>query len=110
MGYEITSSTWLYTTTSQRKVNDDYLNHAADVTYGTILCLCFLLGTVGNIVSFLYFKAKKRDISSVVYMLITANDIAVSVAVVPVGISEVFISEVFIRKKSRYRIRYEPEL
>ena len=69
---------------------DDF-NHAADVPYGTICCLCFLLGTVGNIVSFLCFKAKKRDISSVIYMLITANDIVVSVVVVPVGIS--FLSE-----------------
>ena len=41
--------------------------------------------------SFLYFKAKKRDISSAIYMLITANDIVVSVLVVPVGIS--FLSE-----------------
>ena len=62
-------------------------NHAADVIYGTICCLCFLLGTVGNIVSFLYFKAKKRDISSVIYILITANDLVVSVIIVPVGIS-----------------------
>ena len=65
----------------------DYFNHAADVTYGSILFLCFLLGTVGNIVSFLYFKAKKRDISSVIYILITANDLVVSVIIVPVGIS-----------------------
>ena len=37
--------------------------------------------------SFLYFKAKKRDISSVIYILITANDLVVSVIIVPVGIS-----------------------
>ena len=66
-------------------------NHAADVIYGTICCLCFLLGTVGNIVSFLYFKAKKKDISSVIYILITANDLVVSVIILPVGIS--FLSE-----------------
>ena len=41
--------------------------------------------------SFLHFKAKKRDMSSAIYMLITANDIVVSVVVVPVGIS--FLSE-----------------
>ena len=53
--------------------------------YGSICCLCFLIGTLGNIVSFLYFKSKKRDISSVIYMLITANDIVVSITVLPVG-------------------------
>ena len=72
------------TTSDWYKMN---FNHAADVIYGTICCLCFLLGTVGNIVSFLYFKGKKRDISSVIYILITANDLVVSVIIVPVGIS-----------------------
>ena len=42
---------------------------------------------MGNIASFLYFKSKKRDISNVIYMLITANDIVVSITVLPVGIS-----------------------
>ena len=55
--------------------------------YGSIGCLIVLIGTVGNIVSFFYFKSKKRDISSVIYMLITANDITVSITVLPVGIS-----------------------
>ena len=54
---------------------------------GSICCFCFLIGAMGNIVSFLYFKCKKRDISSVIYMLITANDIVVSITVLPVGIS-----------------------
>ena len=72
------------TTSDWYKMN---FNHAADVIYGTFCCLCFLLGTVGNIVSFLYFKGKKRDISSVIYILITANDLVVSVIIVPVGIS-----------------------
>ena len=54
---------------------------------GSICCLCFLIGTFGNIVSFLYFKSKKRDISNVIYMLITANDIVVGITVLPVGIS-----------------------
>ena len=62
-------------------------NQAADVTYGSICCLCFLVGTLGNIVCFLYFKSKKRDISSITYMMITANDIVVSMTILPVGIS-----------------------
>ena len=83
-------TTWI-TATKPDWYDMDYFNHAADVTYGSICCLCFLLGAVGNIVSFLYFKAKKRDMSSAIYMLITANDIVVSVLVAPVGIS--FLSE-----------------
>ena len=54
---------------------------------GTNCFLCFLIGTFGNFISFLYFKSKKRDISNVIYMLITANDIVVSITVLPVGIS-----------------------
>ena len=62
-------------------------NQAADLIYGSICFLCFLVGTIGNAVSFFYFKSKKRDISSVSYMMITANDIVVSATVLPVGIS-----------------------
>ena len=58
---------------------------------GSICCLCFFIGTIGNIISFLYFKSKKKDMSSVIYMFITANDIVVSIFVLPVGIS--FLSE-----------------
>ena len=64
---------------------------AVYVFYGTICCLCSLLGTFGNIISFFYFKSKKRDISSVIYMLITINDIIISFTVLPVGIS--FLSQ-----------------
>ena len=60
---------------------------AADVSYGSILCLCFLIGTIGNIISFLYFRSKKRDISNVIYMLISANDIVVCIASLPIGIT-----------------------
>ena len=60
---------------------------AADVTYGAICCLCFLIGSCGNMVSLLYFRSKKRDISSTIYMMITANDVVVSMLVLPVGLS-----------------------
>ena len=56
-------------------------------SYGSFCCLIFLIGTLGNIVSFLYFKSKKRDISSVIYLLITTNDIVLSITLLPVGIS-----------------------
>ena len=60
---------------------------AVNFCYGSICCLCFLIGTLGNIVSFFHFKSKKRDISSVIYMFITTNDIVVSITLLPVGIS-----------------------
>ena len=65
-------------------------NTAADVTYGLICCLSFLIGTLGNIVSFLYFKSKKGDISSATYMIITLNDMVISLLTLPVGISFLF--------------------
>ena len=62
-------------------------NEGTDVTYGSIYCVCYLIGMLGNTVSFFYFKSKKRDISNVIYMLITANDIVVCITSLPVGIS-----------------------
>ena len=62
-------------------------NPAVDVIYGFIVFMCFLIGTTGNMVSFLYFKRQKKDVSNFLYMLITANDILISITVLPVGIS-----------------------
>ena len=64
-----------------------YYNETADKICGIICCLCFMLGTFGNIASLFYFKSKKREMSSVIYMLITANDVIISMAVLPTGIS-----------------------
>ena len=72
-------------------MTDQAFNNAVDTSKGVTLCLCFIIGTLGNIVSFLYFKSKKRDISNVLYMLITANDIVVSITALPRGIS--FLSD-----------------
>ena len=66
-------------------------NQTADITYGLICLSCFLVGTFGNISSFFFFKAKKRDVSTVSYMLITGCDVVISILVLPVGIS--FLSE-----------------
>ena len=68
-------------------VTEQSFNKAADMTYGSICCLCFFIGTVGNLISFIYFKSKRRDISNVIYMFITGNDILVSIVILPVGIS-----------------------
>ena len=62
-------------------------NETADVTFGSICCLCFVIGTVGNSISFLYYRSKKKDIANVIYMMITLNDIIISLSVLPVGIS-----------------------
>ena len=62
-------------------------NEAADVTFGFTCFLCFLIGILGNTVSFLFFKSKRRDISNVMYMFITTNDTVISIAVLPVAIS-----------------------
>ena len=64
-----------------------YYNQFVDVIYGSICCVCFLIGSSGNLASFLYFKSKKRDVSSVIYVMITTNDMVISIAVLPVGIS-----------------------
>ena len=61
-------------------------NDSADISFGLISCLCFFIGTFGNFVSFLYFKSKKRDISNAIYMIITANDIVISLAILPAAI------------------------
>ena len=65
-----------------------YSNHSgnADIIYGTICTLIFLIGVLGNIISFCFFKSKRRDISNVIYKFITANDIVVSITILPIGV------------------------
>ena len=67
--------------------NDAAFSTAADVSYGSICCLCFLIGTVGNIASLIYFKSKKREISSVIYMFISLNDMVISIAAFLAGVT-----------------------
>ena len=62
-------------------------SRAIDIIYGTICIACFLIGTLGNSLSFFYFRSKKRDISRLMYMLITFTDLVISVAALPVGVS-----------------------
>ena len=64
-----------------------YYNQTVDISYGLICIFCFLIGTLGNVVSFVFFKTKNKDVSTVIYMLITGNDVLISIAVLPVGIS-----------------------
>ena len=62
-------------------------NRGVDCVYGLVSCLCFLVGTVGNIASYVYFRSKKKDISNTVYKFITLNDTLICLTVLPVGIS-----------------------
>lgn len=73
--------------TEGANVTERTFNLAADNACGIFWCLCFLVGTLGNTTSFIYFKSKKRNISSVIYMFKTANDIVISITALPVGIS-----------------------
>ena len=66
-------------------------NAAADITYGLYCCLSFAMGTFGNIISFLHFKSKRRDIANVIYMFITGTDIVISILVLFTGLS--YLSE-----------------
>ena len=59
---------------------------AMDITYGTVCCLCCVLGLLGNIVSFAYFRAKKNDVSNTVYKIIAVSDALICVNVLPTGI------------------------
>ena len=68
-------------------MTDTIFNAAADNIYGSYCCICFVIGTFGNIISFLYFKSKKRDIASVVYMCLTVADVVVSFSMFPKGLS-----------------------
>ena len=67
------------------------------ITYGIIFCLCILVGTPGNLVSFFYFKSKKKSLSTTIYMLISANDIVVSMAAIPLAMTDLSQSQNLIK-------------
>ena len=62
-------------------------NRAADLMYAVICLSCFLIGTLGNIVSFLYFRTKRKEISTVIYTMIAVNDVLISILILPIGLS-----------------------
>ena len=66
-------------------VTNNY-NDIVDILYGLICSTCFLVGTIGNIISFLCFLSKKREISTLIYTLTSANDFLISLCVLPVGV------------------------
>ena len=64
----------------------DY-NKPLDIFYGTLCCVCFLLGVPGNAAALTYFLHRKQDVSTLLYRIITVNDLLICVSVLPAGIS-----------------------
>ena len=58
-----------------------------DMIYGAILLVVTLLGTPANAFSFYYFLSKKRDISSAIYICITAVDTFTCLCALPPALS-----------------------
>ena len=54
-----------------------------DITYGSVFILAGILGLIGNFLSFLFFRSKNRDLSSILYQLITLNDFLICAALFP---------------------------
>ena len=86
----ITLTPWAHTSTGEGLYNSvrESGSDGVYIFYGALFCLCVLMGISGNLVSFIYFKSKKRNISSTIYMLISANDMVVSMAVIPLALSD----------------------
>ena len=62
-------------------------NKPLDILYGTLCCICFLIGVLENMTKLTYFLNRKPDVSAVLYRSIILNDILISLAVFPAGIS-----------------------
>ena len=62
-------------------------NKPLDIFYGTLCCICFLIGVPGNVAALTYFLNRKPDVSAVLYRIITLNDILICLSVFPAGIS-----------------------
>ena len=60
---------------------------SVEVFYGLLSVICFLGGTFGNIIAFVYFLHQRKDNSNIIYMLITSVDVIISVTQLPVGFS-----------------------
>ena len=64
-----------------------HYSYTLDMIYGALYCVCFLLGLVGNILSFTHFLKRRRDLPNTLYKVISATDIMTSVASLAVGVS-----------------------
>ena len=75
------------TTTMTAEVVQGFPVRSLDVTYGTVFILSGIAGLLGNFLSCLFFRSKPRDLSSLLYQLITLNDFLISCLILPVGIA-----------------------
>lgn len=53
---------------------------AVDISLGVIYIFCFLFGLPGNLIAFTYFLRLKKDVSTSLYMVITAMDATICAA------------------------------
>ena len=58
-----------------------------DILYGVVAMMCFVVGTIGNLLSFRYFILKKKDLATIIYCFITIADLIVSILMLPTGVS-----------------------
>ena len=57
-----------------------------DIVYGTVYIMGGVLGLLGNFLSHLFFRSKSRDLSSILYQLITLTDFLISSLILPCGV------------------------
>lgn len=62
-------------------------NSLLDTLYGAMFFACFVVGSLGNITCFLFFRSRKRDVSNWIYQVVTVNDFVLCVCGVPVGLA-----------------------
>ena len=58
-----------------------------DLFYGSVLILCLVIGVLGNLAALIYFISKESDLSNTIYKCVATNDLVISLACAPVGIS-----------------------
>ncbi|KAL5249907.1 hypothetical protein ACHWQZ_G015846 [Mnemiopsis leidyi] len=59
----------------------------ADIVYGTILVIITVLGAPGNALSLYYFSSKRRDVSAIIYISITAVDTVLCLCSFPIALT-----------------------
>ena len=58
-----------------------------DIFYATTYTILSILGILGNSFAFFYFRTHRRDISNILYKIISLNDALICLTALPVSIS-----------------------
>ena len=62
-------------------------SESADIILG-ILCLCaFSVGIIGNIAALIYFTSKRKDLPTLIYIVIASNDLLICITILPIAVS-----------------------